>query len=137
VSFMCRQIPGTSSDVSNVVYGSEGACHIGAGNSGSKIFDRAGKKVWEMDGSIAAAYKQEHKDLIDSIRSGKPIVELKQTADSSLVAVLGRVAAYTGQKVSWDFLTKESKLDLFPKDLTMDASLPTPEHAIPGKTKLV
>jgi predicted dehydrogenase len=137
VSFICRQIPGAVSDVGNVIYGSEGTCHIGAGNSGSKIFDRAGKKVWEMDGSIAAAYKQEHKDLIDSIRAGKPIVELKQTAESSLTAVLGRVAAYTGQKVSWDFLTKESKLDLFPKNLTMDASLPAPEYAIPGKTKLV
>ena len=45
---------------------------------------------------IAAAYKQEHRDLIDSIRDGKPIVELRQTADSSIAAVLGRVAAYTG-----------------------------------------
>ena len=137
VSFMCRQIPGAASDVSNVVYGSEGECHIGAGNSGSKILDRAGNKVWEMDGSIAAAYKQEHKDLIDSIRAGRPIVELKQTADSSLTAVLGRVAAYTGQKVTWDFLAKESTLDLFPKNLAMDATLPAAQHAIPGKTKLV
>jgi hypothetical protein len=54
-----------------------------------------------------------------------------------MAAVLGRVAAYTGQKVSWEFLTKESTLDLFPKNLALDASLPTPEHAIPGKTKLV
>ena len=86
---------------------------------------------------VAAAYKQEHRDLIDSIRSGKPIVELRQTADSSMAAVLGRVAAYTGQKVSWEFLTKESTLDLFPKDLALDASLPTPEHAVPGRMKLV
>jgi hypothetical protein len=55
----------------------------------------------------------------------------------SLVAVLGRVAAYTGQKVSFDFLAKESKLDLFPKDLTWESSLPKPEFAIPGRTKLV
>ena len=137
VSFMCRQVPGTPSDVGNVIYGTTGTCHIGAGNAGSKIFDRSGKKSWEMSGSIADAYKQEHKDLIDSIRAGKPIVELKQTADSSLTAVLGRVAAYTGQKVTWDFLTKESKLDLFPKDLTWTSSLPAPQHAIPGKTKLV
>ena len=90
-----------------------------------------------MPGSIADAYKQEHKDLIDSIRAGKPIVELRQTADSSLTAVLGRVAAYTGQRVSWDFLTNQSKLDLFPKDLTWDATLPASQHAIPGKTKLI
>jgi len=136
VSFMCRQIPGTLNDVGNVVYGSEGTCHIGAGNAGSRIHDRAGKKVWEQSGSIADAYKQEHKDLVDSIRAGKPIVELKATADSSMTAVLGRVAAYTGQRVTWDFLTKESQLDLFPADLSWQGTLPKPQHAVPGKVKL-
>jgi predicted dehydrogenase len=124
VSFMCRQIPGAATDVSNVVYGSQGECHIGAANAGSRIFDRAGKEVWEMKGSIADAYKQEHKDLVDSIRAGKPIVELRQMADSSLVAVMGRMAAYSGQKVSWKFASEESQLDLFPKDLTWTSSLP-------------
>lgn len=42
---------------------------------------------------------------------------LRQLADSSLVGVLGRLAAYTGQKVTWDFVAKESQLDVFPKDL--------------------
>ena len=137
VSFMCRQIPGAATDVSNVVYGSKGECHIGAANAGSRIFDPAGKEVWEMKGSIADAYKQEHKDLVDSIRAGKPIVELRQMADSSLVAVMGRMAAYTGQKVSWKFLTEESQLDLFPKDLTWTSSLPVQAPAVPGKTKLI
>ena len=136
VSFMCRQIPGAATDVSNVVYGSQGECHIGAANAGSRIFDRAGKEVWEMKGSIADAYKQEHKDLVDSIRAGKPIVELRQMADSSLVAVMGRMAAYTGQKVSWKFASEESQLDLFPKDLTWTSSLPRQAPAVPGKTKL-
>ena len=137
VSFMSRHIPGAASDVSNVIYGTKGECHIGAANAGSRIVDRAGKEVWKMGGSIADAYKQEHKDLIDSIRAGKPICELKQTADSSLVAVLGRVACYTGQKVTWKFLAEDSQLDLFPKDLTWTSSLPKPQYAIPGKTKLV
>ena len=137
VSFMCRQIPGTAADNSTVIYGSAGTCHIGSMSSGSSIFDHSGTKTWGMPGSIADASKQEHKDLIDSIRAGKPIVELRQTADSSLTAVLGRVEAYTGQRVSWDFLTNQSKLDLFPKDLTWDATLPASQHAIPGKTKLI
>jgi myo-inositol 2-dehydrogenase/D-chiro-inositol 1-dehydrogenase len=137
VSFKCRQIPGTAGDVGNVILGADGVCHIGASNAGSRIVDHAGKTVWEMKGSIADAYKQEHKDLIDSILGGRPIVELKQTADSSMAAVLGRVAAYTGQKVSWEFLARDSKLDLFPPNLAWDASLPKPQHAVPGKTKLV
>ena len=137
VSFLCRQIPGAASDVGSVIYGTQGQCHIGAANSGSRIFDRSGAKVWEMAGSIAAAYEQEHKDLVDSIRAGQPIVELRQLADSSMVAVLGRMAAYTGQKVTWDFAVNESKLDLFPKELTWASPLPQPHHAIPGKTKLI
>jgi predicted dehydrogenase len=137
VTFMSRQIPGAAVDVGNVIYGTKGQCHIGATNTGSRIFDRAGATVWEMEGSIADAYKQEHKDLVDSIRAGKPIVELRQMADSSLVAVMGRMAAYTGQKVTWKFATEESKLDLFPKDLTWESSLPEPQFAVPGKTKLV
>jgi predicted dehydrogenase len=137
VSFMCRQIPGSQADNGSVIYGTKGVCHIAAINGGSRIVDRAGKPVWSMKGSISDAYKQEHKDLIDSIRAGKPIVELRQTADSSLVAVLGRVAAYTGRKVTFDFLAKESKLDLFPADLRWDGALPPPKHAVPGRTKLV
>lgn len=137
VSFMCRQIPGSQADNGSVIYGTEGVCHIAAINGGSRIVDRAGKPVWSMKGSISDAYKQEHKDLIDSIRAGKPIVELRQTADSSLVAVLGRVAVYTGRKVTFDFLAKESKLDLFPADLRWDGALPPPKHAVPGRTKLV
>jgi myo-inositol 2-dehydrogenase/D-chiro-inositol 1-dehydrogenase len=137
VSFMCRQVPGAASQNENVIYGSTGTCRIGGMNTGSRIVDRQGRQVWEMKGSIADAYRQEHKDLIDSIRAGRPIVELKQTADSSLVGVLGRVAAYTGQRVTFDFLARESQLDLFPKELTWEGSLPAPRHAVPGRTKLV
>ena len=137
VSFMCRQIPGAAGDVGNVIYGTKGECHIGAINAGSRIVDRDGAEVWALGGRIADAYRQEHKDLVDSIRAGTPIVELKQMADSSLVAVMGRMAAYTGQKVSWTFAAEESKLDLFPKDFTWESSLPPPQFAVPGKTKLV
>ncbi|QDV55598.1 Gfo/Idh/MocA family protein [Rosistilla oblonga] len=137
LSFMCRQVPGTRGDNSNVIYGTEANCHIGAGSTGSRIVDRNGKELWSMKGSIADAYKQEHKDLIDAVRSNQPIVELKQTAESSLTAVMGRMAAYTGQLVSWDFASKESTLDLFPKELAWDGKRPAGEYAIPGKTKLV
>ena len=58
-------------------------------------------------------------------------------ADSSLVAVMGRMAAYSGQKVSWKFASEGSQLDLFPKDLTWTSSLPVQAPAVPGKTKLI
>ena len=90
-----------------------------------------------MKGDINAAYQQEHKDLVDSIRAGKPIVELAETADSSLTAVMGRLAAYTGQRVDWKFVTQQSTLDLFPDKLSLDGSLPIASYAVPGVTKLI
>jgi len=137
LSFMCRQIPGTSGDNSNTIYGTKGICTIYGGNRGAVITDREGNEQWSMKGDIGAAYRQEHKDLIDSVRAGKPIVELKATAESSMTAVLGRMAAYTGQSVKWDFATEDSKLDLFPQDFDIKGSRPEPKHAVPGQTKLI
>ena len=54
-----------------------------------------------------------------------------------MVAILGRVAAYTGKRVTWEFMTEKSQLDLFPKDLSWDGSLQSPGFAVPGKTKLI
>lgn len=129
LSFMCRQIPGTQGANGNVIYGTKGTAYIPAYSGTSRIVDRDENEIWSMKGSIADAYQQEHKDLIDSIRAGTPIVELRTTAESSLTAVMGRMAAYTGQKVSWDFVTEKSKLDLFPKDLNWNGKRPKPQFA--------
>ncbi len=136
-SFMCRQLGSTDYDNGNWVYGSNGRMFIGAINSPAIMYDKSGEKVWEAKGNIGAAYQQEHKDLIDSIRAGEPIVELKQTAESSLTAAMGRMSAYTGKKVTWDFASKDSQLDLFPADLDWDAARETAPVAVPGETKLV
>ncbi len=96
-----------------------------------------GKQVWSMERKINEAYEQEHKDLVDSIRRNQPIVELKQTAISSLTAVMGRMAAYTGQRVTWDFVSQQSTLNLFPQNFTLQSELPPAKVAVPGVTKLV
>ena len=111
--------------------------HIGAINKGSKMLNKKGEEVWSCDGKISDAYKQEHKDLVDSIVAGKPIVELKQTADSSLAAVMGRMAAYAGQEIDWDFVSKESTLNLFPEGLNENTVLKNEGPAVPGVTQLV
>lgn len=136
ISFKCRQIPGAATENETVIYGSNGSAKVFGVNAGSFIYDREGKEVWSMKGNISLAYQQEHKDLVDSIRSNAPIVELAETANSSLTAVMGRIAAYTGQKVTWDFLVNESKLDLFPKPLNLTAAKES-SFAVPGRTPLI
>ena len=130
-------MPNTDGDNSNVIYGTDGAMTIYGSNRGSILTNRAGEELWSTKGNIGAAYQQEHKDLVDSIVSGNPIVELNQTAESSLTSVIGRMAAYTGKRVTWDFATRESKLDLFPKELNFDGEMANPPFAVPGQEILV
>ncbi len=47
-------------------------------------------------------YDQEHIDLITAIRTGEYVNEAEFTAKSNLTAIMGRISAYTGKKVTWD-----------------------------------
>jgi myo-inositol 2-dehydrogenase/D-chiro-inositol 1-dehydrogenase len=124
---MCRQISNCWNRVGEDVVGTKGTCHVDA-------YTINGQRVAKRDG--INPYVQEHTDLIESIRSGKPINELKQVAESTLTAIMGRMSAYTGKDVTWE-KALNSKEELMPKNLTWDASLPTPKVAEPGKTPLV
>lgn len=68
------------------------------------IFDRDGNVVWRFTGEGNDALVQEHADLVTAIRTGKPINTAKDTAISTLVAIMGRESAYTGKAVSYDEL---------------------------------
>ncbi|MBI2434148.1 MAG: Gfo/Idh/MocA family oxidoreductase [Candidatus Hydrogenedentes bacterium] len=80
-------------------------------------------------------YVQEHADLIASIREGKPINEAKGLAESTLTAIMGRLACYTAEEITWDWAMNESKLDLQPENLAL-GPLPVPPVAVPGQYKL-
>lgn len=136
ISFKCRQIPDAQSSNETIVYGTNGSAKILGFSGGSLLYDRDGNQTAKFEGDIGLAYQQEHKDLVDAVRAGQPIVEFAETANSSLTAVMGRMAAYTGQLVSWDFVTEQSTLDLFPNPLDLSAAR-EPLFAIPGKVKLV
>jgi predicted dehydrogenase len=131
---MCRQINGTNNDVSEAVVGSKGTCLT----ADRYRFVLGGKQLYSRQqiDSYANPYVQEHTDLIESIRSGKPINELKSVAQSSLTAVLGRMAAYTGKPVTWQ-QALNSKQDTMPERLSWDMSLPVPEVPMPGRTPIV
>jgi myo-inositol 2-dehydrogenase/D-chiro-inositol 1-dehydrogenase len=128
IQSFCRQIDGTEHNVSEVVVGTKGTCNVG-GYTINKKRVLAGKK----DNS---PYDQEHTDLIQSIRAGKPLNELKTVAESTLTAIMGRMATYTGKYVTWE-QALNSKEDSFPAKLSFDMSLPVDPVPVPGKTKLV
>ena len=74
---------------------------------------------------------QEHTDLVASIRAGAPLNEAEQVANSTLVAIMGREAAYTGQVIKWDEFMK-SDLRLMPENVTNE-TVPPAKIPRPGK----
>jgi myo-inositol 2-dehydrogenase/D-chiro-inositol 1-dehydrogenase len=126
----CRHLPCTG-NVSEAIVGTKGVCLPNEYRiNGAKIVTRAGDKA------STDPYVQEHTDLIECIRSDKPINELKQVAESTLTAIMGRMAAYTGKQVKWE-QALNTKEDTFPTNLTWDMSLPVGPVPHPGQTKLV
>lgn len=128
---MCRQINGCENNVSEALVGTKGFCTPNAYNiNGKRILSK------EQDRASTDPYVQEHTDLIESIRAGKPLNELRNVAESSLAAIMGRMSAYTGKKVSWE-QALNSQENLFPENLSWDMKLAEPPLPIPGKTPLI
>jgi len=123
---MCRHWPKSPGNVSEAVVGTKGKS-----NCVNNITFYNGDPSWKPEGGGINPYVQEHKDLIASIRSGNPLNEAETIAHSTLTAIMGREAAYTGQVIKWDeFLN--SNLDLSPAKYEF-GPLPEPPVAVPGK----
>ena len=95
-----------------------------------------GAKSYAPEKASPNPYVQEHIDLIAAIKSGKPLNEGRQVAESTLTAIMGRMSAYTGRALSWDWVMNASALDLTPPRFEWGA-LPPLEVAVPGKTALI
>jgi predicted dehydrogenase len=91
----CRQIDGCVNDVSEHVYGTLGEAHMG-GN-----WRITGDNAWTFEGQRNDPYQSEHDALFASIRARQPLNEGKMVAESTLTAVMGRMATYTGKQISW------------------------------------
>jgi hypothetical protein len=110
--------------------GTKGTCFIN-GFGGQHIIK--GANPWRYEGQARNMYQTEHDELFKSIRSGKPINDGVFMARSTLLAVMGRMAAYTGQVVTWD-QALNSQEDLTPSKYEW-GDLPTPPIAVPGQAK--
>lgn len=130
---MCRQQEGTAGNVSEALVGARGNWV----SAGQRMTNAAGEVVFSFQGrNDNQPYRAEHVALIDAIRNGRPINDLKKIAESTLTAIMGRMACYTGQQVTWD-QALNSRQNLMPENLTMDTRLQVPPVAMPGRTELV
>ncbi|MCU0917835.1 MAG: Gfo/Idh/MocA family oxidoreductase [Planctomycetes bacterium] len=102
VHSMCRQVKGCYTQISEQFIGTEGSTW----GDGKLVGKQVAVPEFEEKGG---PYVQEHRDLIRSIREGKPLNEARSLAEATLVAIMGRISAYTGQIVRWADLTKNQK----------------------------
>ncbi|QJW96786.1 Gfo/Idh/MocA family protein [Frigoriglobus tundricola] len=138
-----RQHPKTKGDMSAHALGTKGRALLSERTNGLTI--RAGTGDWVYEGPGNEMYQAEHDELFASIRSGKPINNGEYMAHSTLLAIMGRMAAYTGQEITWK-MALESKEDLFktvlgakPGDAVpeydFDTTLVHPPVSLPGVAK--
>jgi myo-inositol 2-dehydrogenase/D-chiro-inositol 1-dehydrogenase len=120
----CRHIPGDN-DVSETVVGTKGVCKV-------NNYLINGKQAGEDN---IDAYVQEHIDLLNSIRAGKPLNELKQVTESTFTAIFGRNSAYACKTLKWDDALAANE-DTMPKNLALDMHIPVTPSPSPGSWKL-
>jgi len=143
VHSQCRQINGCWNLEANRVQGTKGSS-----NCQDSILDLAGTELWKyaypLDDKgqpnprgMKPGMDQEHVDFVTSIRNNQAFNELENTAVSTMIAIMGRVSAYTGKEVTWDEMMN-SDMKLGPKVLAfgpvdVPKTVPVPGEAYDPK----
>ena len=114
------------------VLGTRGRADLLERRKGLQIKTQGG--TWTYSGPQNQMYQTEHDELFASIRTGKPINNGEYMAWSTLMAIMGRMAAYTGQEITWE-MARKSKEDLSPSRYAWDGQPPAAQIAVPGQTR--
>ncbi len=129
-----RQSTGCFNGTLDYVMGTEGTLLLGQGQP--RIETPDGKVKWQFQGQEYDMYQREHDVLFESIRAGKPKNDDLNLATSTLFAIMGRDAAYSGQQLTWDQVLN-SQVSLVPKPIEWNAKHEVPGLAVPGRTRVV
>jgi myo-inositol 2-dehydrogenase/D-chiro-inositol 1-dehydrogenase len=128
-----RQATGCFNGTLDYVMGTDGTLMLGGGPP--RIETPDGKVTWQWEGQEYDMYQREHDVLFEAIRTGKPKNDDLNLATSTLLAMMGRHAAYSGQQVTWD-QALNSQVSLVPKPVDWNASHEVPGLAIPGRSQV-
>jgi len=133
----------------DVIHGAKGCAVLGEGQSQPRIWkghqQTRENLIWDYKGPGCNCYQVEHDLLFDAIRNDKPYNEADRCAKAAMTGILGRMAAESGQTITWD-QALASNLELAPglDNFTMDSKAPvTPDAqgrypvAMPGRTKVL
>ncbi len=135
----CRHIKGTMSKVDEQIIGTKGTIYCGD----MKIVSRKGKVLLQYDKEKENnPYQTEHDELFAAIAKGEyKFADAENGANSTMTAILGRLATYSGEVVEWN-TALNSGLSLQPSRYAWDADMPLKPDAnglypvaVPGATK--
>ena len=127
----CRQQAGCAGEISATIVGSKGTAFFSSRGSYIQTDKRE-----KFGGESEEIYQIEHNELFAGIRKNELLNNGDYMSRSTLLAILGRMATYTGQRVTWE-QAMNSQENLSPSGYDWNATPPVQEVAIPGTTKLV
>lgn len=127
-----RQIAGCYNENNDYIHGAKGLAEI-LGWSRVQI---RGEESWKYGGPNNDMYQTEHNELFASIRDGNPINDGDWMSSSTMMGIMGRMAAYTGKEISWD-QAMNSQEKLVPEFFEPNMNLPIRPMSIPGATPFV
>jgi predicted dehydrogenase len=128
-----RQMEKCANETEDIILGTKGQARV------IKHEITAGGETWRYRGEKPSMYDVEHDELFKSIKAGKPINNGQYMCYSTMLAIMGRMATYTGQRVTWENAWNSTQ-DMTPKSYAWGpVELPPDvlEIAMPGRTKLV
>ncbi len=131
IEYIGTQIDGFTYRSDQRVSGTKGSVYLYGGNGIIK-----GANPWKFEGEKPNPSVLQYAEMIESIRNGKPLNEGRQIAESTMTAILGRMSAYTGRALKWDWAMNASKLDLTPGKMEF-GDLPDMPIPMPGVTELI
>jgi predicted dehydrogenase len=134
----CRHIPNCWNSVANYAYGTKGRLDMGRGET-AVVVDGQAPMTWPDD--EVESHQAEHDHLFAALLAGRPYNEGDYGAVSTMTAILGRMATYSGKEVTWEEAVS-SELDLSPSGYSWDATPPVLPNGdgnypipMPGVTK--
>ncbi len=123
IASQCRHQPDTFSRVAENLQGTGGTIELDSGNK-AIIKDHDGVVLYDHDGmNDPNPYQVEHDRLFASIRNGEVINDTEYGAKSTLTAIMGRMATYSGQVITWDQAINGQE-QLVPDNMTWDTPPP-------------
>ncbi len=129
-----RQYNGCSSKQILDIVGSKGTAHID--RRGNHIIH--GTSDWEFDGEKNNMYQTEHDELFAAIRKGEPTNDGVWMANTTMLGILARMVAYSGQTISWEeAINSDMSVGPAIDDYSWELEWPNGEVAVPGVTQVL